>query len=899
MSYTSLNYHIVFSTKERRAYFNEEQVIVTRGGKYMPFTNYFNKLIISSLMFSFLYCFGYGFAGEKERVIGQSKLRRVLSLVDDRWCTVRFENKFNNQKLATEGPEFVLTWGEGQEVTSDDFTLLSVDVDGPNTTATLENNTLGLQAEIIYTVASEHPWLYKQIKFINMGTRPFLLRTVELEHLKVLVEKITYAVDPTFPRRPDRIQLSDWGQPVYTQSLWFGVEFPAVRSSATTDGFIFLRHHPGISLAAGQSYLTKRAVMGAALRGKTREFFMDYVATLPHFQPAPQMRLNWNGFRVIKGPDRLRRNLEMLEHAKKLKAETNFTFAAWSYDAGFDMYRADALFEPVEADLWEKTYEMLKPLETPLGFWVGFSSIFCTKTHPWGKTQGYELQHAQSYCLAGPTYFAAIKNRLEDIVEKYQMGSINFDGMYWGQGFGCNEQGHGHLTGSGGETGVYATERVVENKIEIFQSLRKINPTIILNFFVCNKWASPWWLMAVDGVHTVAGDTLPAGIPSPWLRDELITARDIQVFNEHRKVGRQFPLWAVDLYGTQVRKDHIIDYLTVTGESKPERWEDEYVMALPGRGAITTNVMCSDLEVIGKTQSGLKFLGEVANWTQANEGIYRDYHLIGGDPNAREVYGYSHCDSKGRALVALRNPYIIAKDFPLVINASLGLKKTADKYYVNVVYPYRKTYEPVDFGATVNIPLQDYQVMLLEVRTQPRQYKEIDFSGRWSVNRSDQLIQYDESALDDLPKGALNIKRTGDESHLVGKVSVPDKAEKGQIQIMFGWDQKFSSDPIALIDGNAVATEFHERSGRVNQDWLLIDIPPGRHIVDVSFCYGEGKIKLGGWMTVHYVLNSNIVSQKEIETSTLFPVFAENKDRRMIILLEDTEIGDWKQKNEK
>ncbi|MHC4855605.1 MAG: IS200/IS605 family transposase [Planctomycetota bacterium] len=26
MSYTSLNYHIVFSTKERRAYFNEEQV---------------------------------------------------------------------------------------------------------------------------------------------------------------------------------------------------------------------------------------------------------------------------------------------------------------------------------------------------------------------------------------------------------------------------------------------------------------------------------------------------------------------------------------------------------------------------------------------------------------------------------------------------------------------------------------------------------------------------------------------------------------------------------------------------------------------------------------------------------------------------------------------------------
>ena len=91
--------------------------------------------------------------------------------------------------------------------------MISVDSNNVSTTATLENKTLGLQAQIVYTAALRHPWLYKQIKFTNTGTKPFLLRTVEVEHLKVSGEKITYAVNPSFP------DLSDWGQPVYTQSL--------------------------------------------------------------------------------------------------------------------------------------------------------------------------------------------------------------------------------------------------------------------------------------------------------------------------------------------------------------------------------------------------------------------------------------------------------------------------------------------------------------------------------------------------------------------------------------------------------------------------------------------------------------------------------------------------------
>ena len=273
------------------------------------------KLYNFLLMLSMIFCVGCNISKERTIFIGNSTLGRELSLVNGQWQTISIENTINNHKLYVNGPEFAITWGEWQKATSDDFVLSSYDFEKQNVIATLKNHKLGLQAEIIYTVVPDQPWLYKQIKFTNVSDKPFLLRTVELEHLKIQNEKVTYAVDPNF------LLLSDWGQPVYLESLWFGVEFPAVRSSVTEDGFVFLRHHPGISLASGQSYLTKRAVIGAASQGKVKHSFMNYVLTLPRFQPAPKMNLYWNGFRVIKGPDRLDQNLKMIEFAKKLQVD--------------------------------------------------------------------------------------------------------------------------------------------------------------------------------------------------------------------------------------------------------------------------------------------------------------------------------------------------------------------------------------------------------------------------------------------------------------------------------------------------------------------------------------------------------------------------------------------------
>ncbi len=823
-------------------------------------------------------------------------LRRALTEVDGTLKTTEIQNRLTGEVLQTRGPEFVITYADGQTVSSDDFEFRSLDRTETGVIAKLHSAALSLTAEITYT-GGEQLWAYKQIQFINTGKDALLLRTVELEHLKVVGEEITFAVDKTFPH------LSDWGQPVYTESLWVGMEFPAAKSSVTEDGYIFLRHHPGFEIAPGESYQTKRTVMGGAELGKAKvkQSFMDYVATLPQKQPAPQMSLYWNGYLIVNTrtnysegvltPSRIDRAQKQFDSMKRMKEETGFNFSSFTYDVPF--YRNDGLFVPMEPDTWKKTSDALASIGTDVGFWASFSCIYTSSTHDWGKTQGYELQHNRAYCLAGPIYYAAIKKRMEDIVREHNMASVNFDGMYWGQGVGCNEPGHGHLVGKGDEAGVFSTERVVENQFAIYESLREINPEILIDFFVCAEWASPWWLVQVDGVHTVVGDTVAAGIPSPWVRDELITVRDIQVFEEHRRVERQFPLWAEDLYGTQVRADTLIDNVFMKGEAYSERWEDEFVMATPGRGATAVSLISGDMPTLENSRGGLKFLGEVANWTKANEGIYSDYHLLGGEPKKRELYGYSHSDHNGRAVVALRNPFIIADDFPLVIDASLGLTPTDEKLYVNVVYPYRKTYEKVSFGDTVNIPVQDYQVMMLEVLTESRQFKDLSSAGRWNVDESGQLVSYNDSVLADTPTGQLKLEARGEALHLQGQVTVPTTAVGGQIQLML---ETVVGNPVTkpavLVDGKKVEIIFHERLGEViPQNWALIDVPPGTHEIDIELVCStpENKASIGAWMVANYKLAGQVTGKQGPEAGRLFPVYAADEDRRMTTLLAPVE----------
>lgn len=770
-------------------------------------------------------------AGAQELTLRAGDAARTVAVVDGRLETLAFAA--GATRVAAGGPEFRLCLGPDARVV--DSTAWRAE---PLGEAGFRCVADGLPTvEVRYLEVLRRRVIEKHVTVVNTTAAPVLLRWIETESCR-LGEPVTHSVDPRFPA------YGDWGQPVLTEHLFVGIAFPAARFTAV-DGALQGREYPGLELAPGARWAAHPTVLGAAADGRVERAFYDYVATLsPHWPRVPRASIYWNGFRVIRPPDRTQQGLRMVERARELKRQTGFTFDAWTYDAGFDMYRADALFEPQEPEVWPRSRDALADVGTPLGFWTSFSCIFDVPSHAWGATQGYGLQHPAAYCLAEPTYYQAIADRLSALVREFGMNSINFDGMYHGQGFGCNRPGHGHLVGDGPEAGVYGTYAVAARKMAIFERLRRERPRIILDLFICAEWASPWWLTVLDGVHTVPGDTVASELPSPWLRDALITVRDEQAFDLLRRQRRLFPLWGMDLYGNQVRADHLIDGIELTGEAMAARWEDELVMATAARGAIGNHIVCCDLHTLAESPSGLRFLGEVGNWLRANESLYRNATLLGGEPSRGEPYGYAHGDGRGRCLVGLRNPTIATTSFPLVLDETLDLGLPGP-IQVTQVYPYRYAFGELPAGATLEIPLHDFAVTLLELRAADRRWPDLPV-GRFTVAQGTLLVAGPDT---DPPAPRSDLRLSApDPPSLAGTVTIPDGLSAALQLSILPPAGTTTLAPRVLLDGQPVATELHFRNRGGSQDaWLLVPLPPGRHDVAVTLDCGL-PTRLEAWI---------------------------------------------------
>ena len=272
----------------------------------------------------------------------------------------------------------------------------------------------------------------------------------------------------------------------------------------------------------------------------------------------------------------------------------------------------------------------------------------------------------------------------------------------------------------------------------------------------------------------------------------------------------------------------------------------------------------------------MKFLGEAGNWVRENKDLYRDFHLLGGDPAKRQPYGYAHSDGK-RCLLALRNPWIEPRTFVLPLDQSIGLHPSGDeKYVLTIMYPYRQTCQsPMSYGAKALIALQDYEVLLADVRLESLVPKAWPRDARWSVDAAGRIVRYDarESGKFE-PSGSLRIEVQPGKLRMVGSVEVAAKA-RGQIQLMIKPDQGKPAVPLVRIDGKDSPCAFHLRTrGKGQCDaWALADVPGGHHAVEIELA-GRGPITVGGWMIAAQSLTATATDTKPAHLERLFPVFA-------------------------
>ena len=500
-------------------------------------------------------------------------------------------------------------------------------------------------------------------------------------------------------------------QPIIGRDCFFGIEFP-VAFWRKENGRILLGHNPGRILRYKERYESRREVIGVAPVGNGREWFEEYIESL---RPNPKgIHFNYNSWwslPVIYGE---REAVSLIrEFRRNLYEPYGVSLDTFTIDAGWSepksIWRISKERFP---NGFSPLVEELREIKTKLGLWFSPSSCYhpFTQDLHWARENGYEVFEVnnQPYaCLAlGNRYQSDLKRAIIDIVKKYDIHQLKFDG-YVPE---CPEGNHHHLPG------VLSREAIAEGLIDLCLALRKAQPDIWLET-TCFGWEpSPWWLMFVNSVVGPYGDDAPYGrVPSPVYRQSYTSARDF--YNLH------------DVTPIPMRAKEVLGIVHQTSEPI---YDDAIMTIMRGHFFISLYINPRFMK-----KEEWQFLASLISWARRNRDILGRTSVIhpegwdvsvGGvtrDKMPRSPYGYAHWDGD-KAMICLRNPFIAEKEFSLKLDSNYGIPSRAKNLSILRLYPIKEVLaSDLSYGDEFNLLLRPYETTVLAV-----------VSGNYKVGRT-------------------------------------------------------------------------------------------------------------------------------------------------------------------
>ncbi|MSU65741.1 MAG: hypothetical protein EXS38_06505 [Opitutus sp.] len=273
-------------------------------------------------------------------------------------------------------------------------------------------------------------------------------------------------------------------------------------------------------------------------------------------------------------------------------------------------------------------------------------------------------------CFAlGGRYQTEFKENLLRLVRDYSIRHVKLDFMV----HSCEVAKHGHPTGS---DSVYAIDAGL---VDVLDSLRAVNPAIVLEPLCTGYPPSLWWTARTPYVLGPYGAGVPCGrVPSPDWMESLITARDIAYRTDQER-------WIMPTQAIET-----IDILV----QSPGNFENLAVMAI-GRGRwFLSTYLRPDL----MSGQNWDFLAALVRWARANKQYLGNALKIGGSPEKREAYGYMF-HSAGKDLYCVRNPWI--EERSILLPACASVRTARD---LRMIYPRREMVtrlEPGEEGTRV------------------------------------------------------------------------------------------------------------------------------------------------------------------------------------------------------
>ena len=488
-----------------------------------------------------------------------------------------------------------------------------------------------------------------------------------------------------------------FGQPVFGDDLFMGVEFPAAHNDFKNNQ-INCWHYVAQKLNQKNYYVSHPVVVGFSESQQIKPAFFNYIKTLRPRLDDPFVLYNtWYDIRDFSYP----RLLNTIRNFKStLIDKYHLNLNAFVIDDGWDdVHSVWEINKQKFPQGFTPLVNELKKMHSALGLWIspwnGYDQARNQRVK-WAAAHGFKTSAGRHLCLGDTNYFKIFKQKVLQYQKQAHLSFYKIDGFL----SICNETDHNHLPG------IYSGELLTRRFIEILQALRKQSPDIFIDITV-GTWLSPWWLQYADAVWMTGADYGHAeDVPAFSERDKAITFRDYTLYKDFVRDQLQFPLTNVMTHGIIKGKLNLLGGKDETLQN----WMDNAVMYF-SRGVMMWELYLSP-EVL--TVKEWDFLAKVMKWAKSNTDILTQSRFIGGDPYQRQIYGYVH--QKGNeALIVLRNPFVRPQEITLS-QKELFDPEVKGTFAVETLYPnYRLGTQKITRVNPLKCTLQGYEVRVLRL----------------------------------------------------------------------------------------------------------------------------------------------------------------------------------------
>jgi hypothetical protein len=523
------------------------------------------------------------------------------------------------------------------------------------------------------------------------------------------------------------------------------------------------------------------------------------------------------------------------------------TLDAFVLDDGWDVYKSDWVLRPVQFPRGLRPVaDALHSTGTALGIWIGPTGgySFHNDRIGWMREHGYEIVGDQ-LCIGGKTYSQLFKKRATDFVRHDGVSYFKWDGIQ----FSCSEPDHGH------PIGVASRRAILDSLIAMCTAVRRENPAMFLNI-TSGTWLSPWWLTYANQIWMDGADYGFADVPSLFKRDAAITYRDFVLYEDFSLKGLWFPISNLMTHGIIKGK---LQLLGSADEPLDKFTED--VLLYFARGVSMYELYISpDILSEGEWHA----IAASLSWARDRFPVLRHSEMIGGNPMARETYGYAHF-AGNHGILACRNPSVTPSHLKVKLDAAQGLASGARRLVLERVFPTRmiapRLYAE---GETLTVPLggfatEVYELYPLDEATMPL-VAGVPFSVD-AASGNEIRLTVDGTQRPHLlnPESVDSVSGASVQSHMqmpspiaLGKAA--KKGENGSVQFNFTLHDSARATLLAFLltpdsicgdkpllpphlflDGNVRPLSEGEKGGRSR--WYTASVAPGAH---------AGILQLGG-----------------------------------------------------